>query len=459
MNRQPRALYLLNFISMWECFSYYGMRSLLVLFMIHEMSLNDSQAFGLYALYITLIELGGMAGGIIADRFLGLKLSIVIGGWTIMLGHLCLIIPSQEAFFLGLGTIIAGTSLFRSNVAALLGEFYQDNDPRREAGYTIYYSGINIGGFLASLSCAYAAEIYGWHAGFSLAAFGMLLGNICLLWKWNMLAEIKSPDLIKQKTLIGILGLTLAGPFFAFALYYKEFTALFVPLLALGGICFAIRQTATCTPKQKSGFNFLAVLIMFLIIFYVCEEQLGSSLVLFAERHVDRKTLFGIIPAASLITFNPSTILIAGPLLARFINGPIKGLNKIMIGFSLLGSAFYTLYAGCMLADSNEVIPLVYAAASIIMIALGELFIAPTVFSYASQAAPRHLQGITMGMVTMGFALANLFSGFLSQKMVGSEEGSSMNVYSEIFGIIGFAVLCIAAFLLILNFRKKAVAI
>lgn len=458
MNRQPHALYLLNFISMWECFSYYGMRSLLVLFMVHEMSLSDSQAFGLYALYITLIELGGVAGGIIADRFLGLKPSIVIGGWTIMLGHVCLAFPNtQEAFFLGLGIIIAGTSLFRSNVAALLGEFYEDNDPRREAGYTIYYSGINIGGFLASLSCACFAEIYGWHAGFSLAAFGMLLGNICLLWKWKVLAGVKSPDY--TQTTFGIFGLAIAGPFFAYALYFQEFTALFVPLLALGGIGFALRQTKTCTQKQKSGFTFLAVLILFLIIFYMCEEQLGSSLVLFAEWHVDRETIFGIIPSASLITFNPLTILIAGPLLARFINGPIKGLNKIMIGFLLLGSAFYTLYAGCMLADSKEAIPLIYAAASIIMIALGELFIAPTVFAYASQAAPRHLQGLTMGMVTMGFALANLFSGFLSQRMAISEEADSMAIYSETFGMIGCAVFCLAAVLLMLNFRKKAVAI
>jgi dipeptide/tripeptide permease len=111
-----------------------------------------------------------------------------------------------------------------------------------------------------------------------------------------------------------------------------------------------------------------------------------------------------------------------------------------------------------MLADSKDAIPLIYAAASIIMIALGELFIAPTVFAYASQAAPRHLQGITMGMVTLGFALANLFSGFLSQKMAGSDEAGSMAVYSETFGMIGGAVLCLAAVLLILNFRKKAVA-
>src|SRR5262249_16053523 len=146
-----------------------------------ELGYSDEKAFGLYALYTTLIELGGIGGGIVADRYLGLKRSIVLGGITIALGHLSMTVPYSEfTFFLGLGLIVLRTSLFRSNVAAFLGHFYDENDPRREAGYTLYYTGINIGGFLATIGCGIVGEMYGWHAGFGLAAIGMLLGLIVL---------------------------------------------------------------------------------------------------------------------------------------------------------------------------------------------------------------------------------------------------------------------------------------
>ena len=129
MTRQPRALYLLNFISMWECFSFYGMRALLVLFMVKELLFDESKAFAIYAAYITLAELGGVIGGFASDRYLGLRKAVAIGGWTIVFGHMCLAVSdSQIAFFLALALIVMGTSLFRTNIAAFLGTFYHGND-------------------------------------------------------------------------------------------------------------------------------------------------------------------------------------------------------------------------------------------------------------------------------------------------------------------------------------------
>lgn len=460
MKKQPQALYLLNFVSMWECFSYYGMRALLVLFMIHELQLSDHQAFGLYALYTTFVELGGVVGGIVADRFLGLKTSIALGGWTIALGHLCMAIPeSQAAFFLGLGLIIAGTSLFRSNVAALLGKFYEENDPRRDAGYTIYYTGINIGGFLASVLCGAVGELYGWHAGFSLAALGMLSGNIALLWGWKILAQPNKEKEFPQKNgLMGALGLGIAGPFFALAIYYYEKVTLLIPFIAIGAIYYTFLQTRKCSVVQKTNLGRLSLYIGCLIAYFLCEEQLGSSLILFAERHVDRGTLWGVIPSASLIMFNPLTILIAGPLLSKLIKKqPIKSMTKIMLSFLLLGAAYCTLYLACLLTDPAGNVALSYVVISIILIALGEIFIAPTVFALASEAASKNLQGLIMGMVTMGFALANLFSGVLSQSMAVIDETSSLLVYSGGFKMVGLASLLFAIGILLINNRKRLI--
>lgn len=431
---------------MWECFSYYGMRVLLVLFMIQVLQFDDTKAFALYALYTTLVDLCGVIGGIVADRQLGLKRSIVLGGWTIFCGHICLSLPdSNVSFFLGLGLIIAGTGLFRSNVATLLGQFYEESDPLREAGYTMYYTGINIGGFLATVMCGIVGEAYGWHAGFGLAAIGMLLGNIALL-LGNGLIKGKGTRPLpasSKESFLESIGLALAGPAIALALYHVEFVMPLVPFIILGGVCYAITQMKHFAYEKKAGIKRLALYVGFLIIFYGCEEQLGSSLVMFAERHVNRETSFGIIPAASLIMFNPLTILVTGPLLSRVLQTlPIRGMHMIATSFILLGTAFCLLYAGCLLYASEQTVPLMYVVSSFIILALGELFIGPTVYAYASEIAPKNFQGFIMGIVTMGYSLANLFSGLISQMMAIVEEETSFDVYSGGFRMIGvFALL------------------
>ncbi len=457
MNSQPKALYLLNFISMWEYFSYYGMRALLVLFMVQAMQLGDTEAFGIYALYITLGELGGMIGGLIADRFLGLKRSILLGGWTIALGHLCLTFPeSKSTFYLGLGFIIAGTCLFRSNVAAFLGEFYTENDPRRDAGYTLYYTGINIGGFLAGLICGIAGEVWGWHFGFGLAALGMLAGNIALIAGHRILAgkgELTGGSSTKS-TLIGIVCLIIAGPLFGWILREQDSISSLLPIIAIALIAYACFQARNYTNEEKLKLKMLGLYTLFLILFYACEEQLGSSLVLFSERHIERSFFSWIIPASSLITFNPLTILIAGPLLSRFIGKwNLSSLTKIGISFLFLGAAFCVLYGGCLVNSESNSLSLGYAIGSIVLIALGEVLIGPTIYAAASAAAPKHAHGFTMGIVTLGYSFANLFSGFLSQMMAVTDAQNSLSVYAEGFNIVGIAALLLAFILLYINKR------
>jgi POT family proton-dependent oligopeptide transporter len=381
MSKQPKALYLLNFVSMWECFSFYGMRALLVLYMVHALKFSDEYALFIYALYITLVELGGVVGGYVADRYLGLKAAIVLGGITIACGHIAL----SMSFFVGLGLIVLGTSFFRSNVAALVGHFYEKDDPRLARGYTLYYTGINVGGFLATIACTVVAEVYGWHAGLSLAAFGMLLGLIVLFFGRSVLIHT-APS---EKMRVG----------------------------------------------KVQGIKRLGLYLLFLVLFYMCEEQLGSSLVLFGERHVDRTTLFGTIPAASLITFNPLTILLVGPFVSKI---PLKEMTKIALSFLLLAASFLILY----LATYWEQVPLFYAVCSIVLLSCGELLLGPTVLAAVADAVPKSCSGVAMGMVALGYSLANAASGFLSQVMSNS-----------CFLAISTVAFCLA--LLLLTNRKK----
>ena len=457
-SKQPKCLYLLNFVSMWECFSYYGMRVLLVLFMVHELKYSDEKSFGMYALYTTLIELGAVFGGIIADRLLGLKRSIVLGGITIALGHISMTLPHSQMFlFLGLGLIISGTSLFRSNVTALLGDFYTDNDPRRDAGFTLYYTGINLGGFLATLTCGIVGEVYGWHAGFSLAALGMFSGLIALYFGRKILKS--HGDMKKGSSVLGITGLLMAAPLAGLMIYYYQVITPLLPAFIVAVIFYIYRQLKNSTAEEMRGYRLLGLYVVFLMLFYGCEEQLGSSLVLFSERHVDRSSYFGVIPAASLITCNPLTILIIGPLFSKIIAKiPVSGMTKISMSFLLLALSFGLLYWGAHSASSSTTVGMSYAVSSIVLLSFGELLIGPTVYAVASSVAPKRFTGLVMGIVALGYSGANLFSGVLSQMMSVTENAASIEVYTKGFGIVATGALVLSLLLFIINSRKKVYA-
>jgi POT family proton-dependent oligopeptide transporter len=454
MKAQPKELYILNFVSMWECFSYYGMRVLLVLFMIHEFDLSDSQAFGFYALYTTLVEFGGIFGGVIADRYLGLKNTLFLGGWTIVCGHLSLIVPSSEIFFyLGLGLIIVGTSLFRSNIPALIGKSYEENDARLDAGYTLYYTGINFGGFLASVICGIVAEVYGYHAGFGLAAFGMIFGMLIFAYYGKY---FKTLNIRPKYFALVVAGILVAAPLAGFAVYSQDVLTPYFPLVVVMGILYVFKQAKSCTLDEKKGLKKVAISVLFLIIFYGCEEQIGSTLILFATRFVHRETVFGIIPSASLVTFNPLTILLAGPLLAGILKKtPLKETTKLAVSFMFLTLAFLLVYVGCGFCENGQIISLGYLIGCIVLISLGELFIGPTIYAIASKNSPKKLQGLCMGMVTLGFSLSNLLSGILSQTMAMSQETASLTIYRDGFLNIVLLTSSIGVMLLVFNQYKK----
>lgn len=444
---------------MWECFSYYGMRVLLVLFLVHEFQYSDAAAFGLYALYATLVDLCGVLGGIAADRYLGLRRAITLGGWTIALGHVCLAVPGVEwAFYMGLGFIVVGTGLFRSNAAMLLGQFYDEYDPRREAGYTLYYTGICGGAFLASICCGIVGEVYGWHAGFGLAAIGMLSGNIALLFGRRILqgkgvckyADVPSWGI---KRLAGVLAATVAV---SVGIYCYNIVSPWIPLIALFGVYYILKKANSFTRSEKSGLYRLVMYVIFLIIFFSCEEQLGSSLIMFAERHVDKETWIGSIPASSLMMFNTIILLIAGPLLSRFVGRfQMHKLNMIGLSFCLLGLAFGILYMGCYYAKYASIVPLGFVVGSFGVLALAELLIGPTIYAYASEVAPKNYQGLIMSIVAIGYSMANLMAGWVSRFMAVVDGSDSIDIYSRGFGTIGIFALFLGLILMSVKNHRK----
>ena len=452
--RQPKALYLIVCVQMWEYFSFYGMRVLLVLYMIHHLQFTDGQAFGIFALYTGLVEMGGIVGGIIADRLLGLRKAIFLGGWLIMSGHLTLALGTEIFFFPALALIIAGSNLFSTNLCALLGLCYGRDDPRREAGFTLYYAGVNLGALLASLLCGYIGDHYGWHYGFGLAAIGMLIGNLTFLFCGKFL-EIKEEALTIRTparvyaslALFLILGVLLIAS-------SLEHESLVLP--SMSWICMmAVGYVAYSFVKSDSrGVLKLAKLMLYILgasLFFAAEEQIGSSITLFSERHASKAWMDVPIPSSLLFSINPAILLLFGPLMnalcGRFTSGKIHFPFRIVIPFTLASLAFLGLAMASSFTQQPVHIALVMGC--IFLISFAELMIGPVVYSICSESATPRNRGMVMGLAPIGFSLASAIGGSFSKWMAIDEASvfPSLEIYRE--GFMTIAMILLGAALLI----------
>jgi POT family proton-dependent oligopeptide transporter len=274
----PRGLGLLFGVEMWERFSYYGMRALLVLYLVNGLHWSDRDAANLYGTYTGLVYGVQIVGGFLADRFLGTRRSLVIGGIIIALGHFVLAIPTGAMLYLGLGLVVAGTGLFKPNVSTMVGQLYAPDDTRRDAGFTIFYMGINIGATFAPLVTGYLAQKLGWHWGFGAAGVGMVLGLLIFVWGRN--------------TYLAGIGVNPPGK------------------RTVGD------ETAERDASATTRILALLLLFAFVGVFWMGYDQAGSSVNLFTDRHVDRRVGSFETPTAWYQSVQPFAVLVFAPLFA-----------------------------------------------------------------------------------------------------------------------------------------------
>lgn len=439
---QPRALFLFAFTQLWESFSYYGMRALLVLFLIGQLKVAEGDAYAIYGLYTCLVELGAFLGGIIADRLTGLRSAVVLGGGCITIGHLLLTYADYEPlFFLGLGAIICGSMLFRGNLKALVGSLYQEGDRRREGGFTLFYIGINLGGFAAILLCGYAAQIYGWHIGFGLAALGMLFGMGVFLFK----TKTTLTDNLKTTSLV-ILMLAAGATGCGFLLTHANLAQILLFPVALISMALLVRTLWRMVSREQAWS--LIGLLGLLIVYFTFEELMGSLLIVFSENQVDRMFLGWEIPSTVLLATNPLVIICGGPLLSLCLQSRGIGLSlRLGIAFLLLGGAFALLY-GAAINQATTALQMILSFAAI---AAGELFLVPAVYAYCSEVSPVARRGFMMGVVTLAFALASLLSGQMGQLATWGGETGIPLLFLAASGI----ALSLAAGLVTVHLKKK----
>ena len=435
----PRGLSTLFFTEMWERFSYYGMRAILVLFMTNAvatggMGLDDVTATAIYGLYTAAVYVVALPGGWIADHLLGLRRAVFWGGSVIAIGHFTLAIPHIIAFYIGLTLIIIGTGLLKPNISAIVGDLYPEGGARRDAGFSIYYMGINAGGFLGPLVCGYLGEAVDWHLGFGAAGVGMVLGLIQyslggrhlgaageLRPEMAVPARRSAATRALVRTIEGVVGLGLIaavlqsiGAIRLSLVGFVDWTGLFIVSLA-GAYLLYVVLFGGLTAVEKKRVGVIAVCFLAAACFWSGFEQAGSSMNLFADRLTDRIISGWAMPASWLQSVNSVFIILLAPLFSALWlwlgtrNPSIPG--KMGFGLIFLGVGFAVLAWGSVNATLENPVSPVWLVVTYFFHTVGELCLSPIGLSSITRLSPARYVGQMMGIWFMGAALGNLVAG------------------------------------------------
>ena len=469
----PRGLSTLFFTEMWERFSYYGMRAILVLFMTNAvatggMGLDDVTATAIYGLYTAAVYVVALPGGWIADRLLGLRRAVFWGGTIIAAGHFTLAIPNIIAFYTGLTLIVIGTGLLKPNISAIVGDLYPEGGSRRDAGFSIYYMGINLGGFLGPLVCGYLGEVVDWHLGFGAAGVGMVLGLIQyslggrhLGTAGELRPEVQAPAKrlaarrALLRTLEGVAGLVLIaatlqamGVIRLSLVGFVDWTGLFIVSLA-GVYLLYVVMFGGLTTIEKKRVGVIAVCFLAAACFWSGFEQAGSSMNLFAERLTDRIVGGWEMPASWLQSVNGVFIILLAPLFSALWLwlGSRNPSIPVKMGFGLifLGVGFAVLAWGSVNATLENPVSPVWLVVTYFFHTVGELCLSPIGLSSITRLSPARYVGQMMGIWFMGAALGNLVAG----RVAGLIESLPM---PQLFGAV--TMFSVGAGLVLLLFTK-----
>ena len=446
----PKSLFVLASVELWNRFSHYGMRSLLILYMVGQLHFSDSLTFGIFASFCALTELGSILGGILADRYLGLRRSVMVGGWLIGIGHLLLSLKCS--FFGALSFIVTGSSLYTTNVASLLGLCYQNDPKKQEEGFTLFYMAINAGALCSSLFCGFLATTFGFHIGFGLAAIGMIISNLTLCFFKKDLPETS----VQRKDIQGGLILSL---FFALSfvfIFFSQYLFFLIPIIGICALGFLIKRLDKQQILTRENIKKLLIYLGSFILFYGAQEMISSCFVLFSDRATDHLFL-GIfkVPITLIMAMNPITIICLGPLINRILRS-IKGPKTTLRMILPLGlSAFVYLFLSCATVVFSVPISFSLIILLVSILSMSELMIGPAMYNECSNTAPKEQKGLIMSIVAIGFSLAASIGGIFSKMMAIDTSQIEMLTYTHGFFIVGLIALIGAISFGYLLLRKK----
>lgn len=474
--KYPKQLYMLFFAEMWERFTFYGMRALLILFMTKQLLYEDSVANLKYGAFNAFVYAMGIFGGMFADKYLGSRKAIRYGGILMAIGSFALVLPFEESFYLGLGTIVVGNGFFKPNISTMVGQLYRPGDPRRDAGFSLFYSGINFGAFFGAVLCGWVGEEVSWHLGFGMAGVFMLAGLFVFFKGQNILGPIglpPNPEELKKKYFLGlnieqfiyVACLLLIPVYYYLLIEHQIVDYIMIPLVPATIIfIFWLAKDESKVALQKLGAAM--ILIIFSMLFWAFYEQAGGSLNLFADRNVDMFVWGKELPAASVNNgANPLYIIIFSPLvgllwlaLAKRKLEPNMSV-KFSIGLVLLGLGFVVFGYSKTLASAEGLVPLWIFLSAYFIITMGELCLSPIGLSMITKLSPAKIVGLMMGMWFLASAFGQYLAGWIGaaihsgkSETSGVSDGmSSLNAFTDTYGQIGYIAIGSGVLLLILS--------
>lgn len=482
----PQGLYTLFFSEMWERFCYYGMRVLLTLYLVKSLMKGDAEASLIYGAYTALIYAAPVLGGRMADKYLGYRYAILLGSVLMAIGEFLILGGTETAMLIGMGALIVGNGYFKANISTIVGKLYEDGDPRRDSGFTIFYIGINIGALLATTVVAYVGETYGFDKGFGLAGIGMLLGLVIFWTGRHNYAAAPGLDITEAGRevkfglplyqVISIASLLLIPLCFVLiqnntfevgsgedAWNFPLMTVLLVSLFVYvaGSLIAAGRKEG---PIWRDRMVALVIFMIINVVFWACFEQAGTSLTLFADRNVSRDILGWTMPASMTQFFNPAFIIIFGSIFSMmWVKLDKIGRNpsipiKFALGILQLGLGFLITLVGLQFANEEAMVPLLTLVFLYMLHTTGELFLSPIGLSMVTKLSPKSMAGTAMGGWFLSFAMANYAGGAIATLTGGHGESGAeltnaegLSTYIDVFSTIGLVLVGFAVLIVLLS--------
>jgi len=475
----PIGLFILFFTEMWERFSYYGMRAILTLYMVARttdanpgLGWDNTRALALYGWYTMLVYVASIPGGIIADKILGQKKSVMVGGWLLVAGHGTLSIQQDWAFYLGLLLIILGVGMLKPNISTLVGGLYRKGDERRDKGFSIFYIGINVGAAMAALIVGVVANKWGWHTGFGLAAIGMVFGQLVYIWGQKYITHVGNKpkkeveaeknsisigEIIKRnftnsKTLVIMLFFTAVSVIIPL-LYFKREQAAYIAFflfltLVIGSLITIYNDLDGKIEKDRYVVLLLSFIIV--IVFWGAFEQAGGLMNLYAQNKTDRIFLGYEIPAAVFQFFNPFYILILAVPIANFWiwrkhrGKKSSSLFKMANGVIIMGLGFVFMVFASMEYETMGKSAMYWLILAYLLHTVGELCASPVVLSFVTKLAPAKYGALMMGVYFASTGLGNKVAGIIGESASDLGEYtifSGITIFTVVFGLLVLAIL------------------
>lgn len=470
--KYPKQLWYLFLVEMWERFCFYGMRGVLTIFMADQvlgLALSDKDANLKYGAIQAFVYAFTFIGGIFADKILGFRKSLFFGGTIMIAGNLIIAFSPQTLFYLGITLSIIGTGFFKPNISSMVGDLYKEGDSRRDAGFGLFYSGINIGALLGGALCVWLGKYYAWSYAFLAAAIVMTIGLITFYYTKKHLGPIGDSPLLnlddskrKSREIMVYVGSLLSIPLIFIMIKNTAYTDMFMYTIGpLALVYFFYEMFKIASPASRKKLIAALIFIVFSIIFWAFFEQSGGSLALFAENNLSFNLLgLHIDPNVVNNTSNSLFVILFSPLIGLlwvWMSGRKIEPNTVIkfgLAFLFLAGAFYIFYATRFFANAEGITSLNIFTAAYLIITIGELCLSPIGLSIVTKLSPKHLGGMMMGMWFLASAYGQYVAGLLGagmstpdanaglpEKLIAYTDGYyQLAIYALIAGVLLIAI-------------------